>query len=79
MLNISRLTLRRAVTTFQRIAVLKNPIVQHVQIGKQAAGGVNIKFYATTSQSELGSTPTKLPLGKLEKKMQMIYTCKVSI
>ena len=70
MFNVSRIVLRRSLTLFL-------PITQRALAGKQTLlKNVN---YCTKAilDSSLSTTPKTTPFVKLDKKMQMIYTCKV--
>lgn len=69
MFSVSRIVLRRTLTKFQRISLQKSQIFVPKPINLQ-----NFNFCTKTKpEVELNS----IPLGKLEKKFQMLYTCKV--
>ncbi|CAO1417731.1 unnamed protein product [Diamesa hyperborea] len=76
MFNASRLALRRALPIIQQLQVIKpllnrpNNIIQLNQITKQ------IHLSVCRWQQE-NKDPASVPLGKVEGKMQLMYTCKV--
>lgn len=65
MFSVSRIILRRSLSTFQRISLQKSSIL--------TARPANYNFCTKTSTTESNA----IPLGKLERKFQMLYTCKV--
>lgn len=65
MFNASRIALRRSVTSLQRLTVIRTPIRPQIKLN-----------YCTT-KNDVEVPLASVPLAQLEKKMQMIYTCKV--
>lgn len=63
MFNVTRMALRRALPTLHRMALTRT------HIKPQITTNFN---YCTKPE-----TPVPIPLAQLEKKMQMMYTCKV--
>lgn len=63
MINATRMALRRSLPTLQRMALTRT------HIKPQISTNFN---YCTKPE-----TPVPIPLAKLEKKLQMVYTCKV--
>lgn len=69
MFSVSRIVLRRTLTTFQRISLQKPQIFTPKPINLQ-----NLRF---CSKQNHEVEPNSIPLAKLERKFQMLYTCKV--
>lgn len=72
MFSVSRMVLRGAITSFQRIAIPRNVVQRSTP---------NILNFCTNNKNHPEPEPkenlSSVPLAQLEKKMQMIYTCKV--
>jgi mitochondrial protein import protein ZIM17 len=67
MFSATRIALRRSLTGFQRLQLMKPDIRQTISLKH------NFCSKSNAETTELSS----VPLAQLEKKMQMLYTCKV--
>lgn len=67
MFNASRIALRRSLASLQRLTLSRAPVIPQVKL--------NLNYCTKTNVEE--APLASVPLAQLEKKMQMIYTCKV--
>lgn len=67
MFNASRIALRRSLASLQRLTPARAPVIPQVKL--------NLNYCTKNNVEE--APLASVPLGQLEKKMQMIYTCKV--
>jgi hypothetical protein len=71
MFSVSRIILRRTLSTLQRTTLIKSSILTPKQINP-----TRYNFCTKTTQ-DTSSESNSVVLGKLERKFQMMYTCKV--
>lgn len=78
MINVSRIALRRSLTSLQRMTVARRFSKPQI-LSFNYCTNINIKADSNVVQKQnlADNKPSSLPLGQLEQKMQMIYTCKV--
>jgi transcription elongation factor Elf1 len=77
MFNASRIALRTSINSFQRMTLTKNQIKQKIPAALNYFCTKPISPEIPKAPSNEPETLSSVPLAQLEKKMQMIYTCKV--
>jgi protein import protein ZIM17 len=79
MFNASRMALKRSIISLQRLAVTRHPIKRQIPISFSYCTKIlpEINKFDQPELNQKSEELSSVPLTQLDKKMQMIYTCKV--
>lgn len=78
MFNASRIALRRSLNVLQRVTTARQPIRQQIPTTANFCTKISTETLQTKQNDDKEQEHlSSVTLGQLEKKMQMIYTCKV--